>query len=109
MLKVLSSYTAGLACGIHQTEHYMARQHGPTKLEGKLGDISFYITKYGALARTIGAVSKERFHNDPKLARRKAAAFDFGYVSTTGKLLRQEIAKCIAFAAEGSTNQRLNA
>ena len=79
------------------------------KLEGKIGDISFYISKYGPLARTIGAVSKERFHNDPKLARRKAAALDFGYVSSLGKLLRVGVASCCPLAEQGTTNQRLNA
>ena len=87
----------------------MARQAGDLILEGKIGGLSFYISKFGPLVRTIGTVSKERFHNDPKLARRKAAALDFGYASSLGKLLRVAVGNCCPLAEVGTTNQRLNA
>lgn len=43
----------------------MARQAGIIKLKGKVGDMSFYKTKDGYLAREKGGVDKERIQNDP--------------------------------------------
>ena len=47
----------------------MARQKGIIKLEGTIGDISFYKSKDGHLARTKGGVDAERIQNDPAFQR----------------------------------------
>ena len=47
----------------------MARQVGIIKLEGGIGDISFYKTKDGHLARTKGGVDGKRIANDPAFQR----------------------------------------
>ena len=49
----------------------MARQSGIIKLKGTIGDITFYKSKDGYLARQKGGVDKERFHTDPKSQRGK--------------------------------------
>ena len=43
----------------------MARQKGIIKLKGKIGDISFYKTQDGHLAREKGGVDASRIANDP--------------------------------------------
>ena len=43
----------------------MARQKGIIKLKGSIGDITFYKSKDGYLAREKGGINKERFLNDP--------------------------------------------
>ena len=72
----------------------MARQKGGNILQGKMGGISYYNSKYGPLARTIGKISKERFENDPKLAARRDATREFGYASNIGKLIRLGVRWC---------------
>ncbi|MGV8944939.1 MAG: hypothetical protein ACOH1N_00795 [Lutibacter sp.] len=43
----------------------MARQTGIIKLKGTIGDISFYKTSDGHLAREKGGIDKSRIANDP--------------------------------------------
>ena len=43
----------------------MARQAGIIKLKGKVGDMSFYKTKDGYLAREKGGVDKDRLFSGP--------------------------------------------
>jgi hypothetical protein len=85
----------------------MARQHGAVWLEGKVGGLIFYKTKYGKMVRSEWTVSKERLATDPKLEARRGANKEFGYSSRVGKLLREALQSCCKFAEEGSTNHRL--
>ncbi len=59
----------------------MARQSGIIKLKGTIGDITFYKSKDGYLARKKGGVDKERFHNDPKFQRTRENAAEFARAS----------------------------
>ena len=43
----------------------MARQKGIIKLRGTIGDITFYKTQDGHLAREKGGVDASRIKNDP--------------------------------------------
>lgn len=43
----------------------MARQKGIIKLDGTIGDITFYKSKDGYLAREKGGVPADRIANDP--------------------------------------------
>ena len=47
----------------------MARQKGIIKLEGTIGDVSFYKSKDGYLAREKGGVDADRIKNDPAFQR----------------------------------------
>ena len=47
----------------------MAKQSGIIKLKGTIGDIAFYKTRDGHLARTKGGVSADRIQNDPVFQR----------------------------------------
>lgn len=47
----------------------MARQKSIIKLDGTIGDITFYKSKDGYLAREKGGVPADRIRNDPAFQR----------------------------------------
>ena len=65
----------------------MARQSGIIKLKGTIGDITFYKSKDGYLARQKGGVDKDRFLNDPKFQRTRENAEEFGRAGKASKSL----------------------
>ena len=65
----------------------MARQSGIIKLKGTIGDITFYKSKDGYLARQKGGVEKERFLNDPNFQRTRENAAEFGRAGKAAKVL----------------------
>lgn len=65
----------------------MARQVGIVKLKGTIGDITFYKTKDGHLARQKGGIDKERFLNDPNFQRTRENAAEFGRAGKASKAL----------------------
>jgi len=69
----------------------MARQTGIIKLKGTLGDISFYKSSDGHLARTKGGVDKNRIANDPAFQRTRENGSEFGRAGKGGKVLRNAI------------------
>ena len=87
----------------------MAKQRGEILLDGKLGGLSFYNSKYGRIVRQIVPVSKERLAKDPAFARRRDNMSEFGYGSREGKLMRRGVSICCPNAEVGDTNTRLAA
>lgn len=65
----------------------MARQSGIIKLKGTIGDITFYKSQDGYLARQKGGVDKVRFLNDPKFQRTRENAQEFGRAGKASKTL----------------------
>lgn len=65
----------------------MARQSGIIKLKGTIGDITFYKSKDGYLARQKGGVEKDRFLNDPNFQRTRENAAEFGRAGKASKAL----------------------
>ncbi|MBL1408808.1 hypothetical protein [Sphingobacterium faecale] len=65
----------------------MARQSSIIKLKGTIGDITFYKSKDGYLARQKGGIDKERFLNDPKFQRTRENAQEFGRAGKASKIL----------------------
>ena len=56
----------------------MAKQTGIIKLKGIIGDISFYKSADGHLARSKGGVDKNRIANDPAFQRTRENGSEFG-------------------------------
>lgn len=56
----------------------MARQKGIIKLDGTIGDITFYKSQDGYLAREKGGVSADRIANDPNFQRTRENGQEFG-------------------------------
>jgi hypothetical protein len=65
----------------------MARQKGIIKLKGIIGDITFYKTKDGYLAREMGGVDASRIKSDPAFQRTRENGAEFGRAGKAGKTL----------------------
>ncbi len=85
----------------------MARQKGIIKLKGSIGDLSFYKTQDGYLAREKGGVDKERIKNDPAFQRTRENGAEFGRAGKAGRLLRTSVRPLILKAADGRVASRM--
>lgn len=66
----------------------MAFQRNSVKLEGKIGDLSFYKVDDNYLAKQKSGHSKERIANDPSFERTRENAIEFGNASSFAKQLK---------------------
>ena len=85
----------------------MARQKGIIKLKGKIGDISFYKTQDGHLAREKGGVDASRIANDKAFARTRENGAEFGSSARSGKMLRDALRPMLMTAADNRLTSRL--
>jgi hypothetical protein len=85
----------------------MARQTGIIKLKGTIGDITFYKTTDGHLARTKGGVDANRIANDPAFQRTRENGSEFGRAGKGGKLLRNAIGVLLQNAKDKRVVSRL--
>lgn len=85
----------------------MARQKGIIKLKGKIGDISFYKTQDGHLAREKGGVDAERIANDPAFVRTRENGAEFGSSASSGKVLRDALRTMLMTASDNRVVSRL--
>ncbi|MBB6681502.1 hypothetical protein H4O20_08605 [Aequorivita sp. 609] len=85
----------------------MARQSGIIKLKGTIGDISFYKTSDGHLAREKGGVDKNRIMNDPAFQRTRENGAEFGRAGKGGKLVRNALRILMQNAKDKRVTSRL--
>ena len=85
----------------------MPKQTGFLKVEGTLGDVSFYKNKDGFFLRSKGGVSKERILNDPAFKRTRENGSEFKTIANAGKLFRDANAILIRKAYDGGLSTRL--
>lgn len=85
----------------------MARQKGIIKLKGKIGDLSFYKTQDGHLAREKGGVDASRIANDPAFVRTRENGAEFGSSATSGKTLRDALRTMLMTASDNRVTSRL--
>jgi len=85
----------------------MARQKGIIKLKGTIGDISFYKTQDGHLAREKGGVDAERIAKDPAFVRTRENGAEFGSSANSGKILRDAIRTMMLTASDNRVVSRL--
>lgn len=85
----------------------MAKQKGIIKLEGKIGDLSFYKSKDGYLAREKGGVDGERIKKDPAFVRTRENGSEFGGSAKSGKLLRDAIRTMMQNASDNRVTSRV--
>ena len=83
----------------------MAKQKGIIKLEGTLGDITFYKSQDGHLAKTKGGVSADRIKNDATFARTRENGEEFGRAGAAGKILRMAFRQ---YLQNGSDNRMVS-
>ena len=85
----------------------MAKQSGIIKLEGTIGDIAFYKSKDGHLARAKGGLSGDRIQNDPAFQRTRENGEEFGRAGAAGKLLRMAFRTFFQNASDSRMVSRL--
>ena len=85
----------------------MARQKGIIKLDGTIGDITFYKSQDGYLAREKGGVPAERIATDPAFQRTRENGAEFGRAGKAGKLLRNSIRAMLQNASDSKMVSRL--
>lgn len=85
----------------------MARQKGIIKLKGTIGDISFYKTQDGLLAREKGGVDASRIASDPAFVRTRENGAEFGASAASGKLVRDTFRSMMMTASDGRVTSRL--
>lgn len=85
----------------------MARQSGIVKLEGTIGNISFYKSQDGFLAREKGGVDGARIASDPAFQRTRENGSEFGSAGAAGKILRTALRALILSAADNRMVGRL--
>ena len=85
----------------------MAKQTGIIKLKGTIGDISFYKSADGHLARYKGGVDANRIANDPAFQRTRENGSEFGRAGKGGKLIRNAIRVLLQNAKDKRVVSRL--
>lgn len=85
----------------------MAKQKGIIKLKGTLGDITFYKTQDGFLAREKGGIEASRIANDPAFQRTRENGAEFGTAGKAGKILRTAIRALLQNASDSRMVGRL--
>lgn len=85
----------------------MARQDSFIKLKGRIGDLTFYKTKSGYLAREKGGVDANRIATDPKFQRTRENGAEFGRAGKASKLFRDSLTQLIAQSKDGRMSNRL--
>ncbi|RXJ51112.1 hypothetical protein [Gelidibacter gilvus] len=85
----------------------MARQTGIIKLKGTIGDISFYKSADGHMARAKGGVDGSRIANDPAYQRTRENGSEFGRAGKGGKLIRGAVRVLLQNAKDKRVVSRL--
>ena len=85
----------------------MARQKGIIKLKGTIGDITFYKTQDGHLAREKGGIDASRIASDPAFQRTRENGAEFGRAGTAGKILRTALRALLLNSADSRMVSRL--
>lgn len=85
----------------------MARQKGIIKLKGTIGDITFYKTQDGHLAREKGGIDASRIKSDPAFQRTRENGSEFGRAGKAGKVLRTALRGLLLNSADSRMVSRL--
>lgn len=85
----------------------MARQKGIIPLKGTIGNITFYKSADGFLAREKGGVDKKRIANDPAFQRTRENGAEFGRAGLAGKVLRNALRSLLQNVSDSRMVARL--
>lgn len=85
----------------------MARQKGIIKLKGTIGDITFYKSKDGYVAREKGGVDANRIASDPAFQRTRENGAEFGRAGKASKTLRTAFRGLLINSADSRMVSRL--
>ena len=85
----------------------MAKQKGIVKLNGTIGDLTFYKSKDGFIAREKSGIDAARIANDPAFQRTRENGAEFGRAGKTSKILRSSVRTFLQKASDGRMVSRL--
>lgn len=85
----------------------MARQKGIIKLKGTIGDITFYKSKDGYIAREKNDIDAKRIATDPAFQRTRENGAEFGRAGKAGKILRTALRSVLTNSTDRKTVGRL--
>lgn len=85
----------------------MAKQKGIIKLKGTIGDITFYKSKDGYVAREKGGVDANRIATDPAFQRTRENGAEFGRAGKAGRVLRTSFRALLLNASDSRMVGRL--
>lgn len=85
----------------------MAQQQGIIPLKGTIGNITFYKSGDGYLAREKGGISAERMASDPAFQRTRENGAEFGRAGIAGKTLRTALKTLLQKGADRKMVSRL--
>ena len=85
----------------------MAKQNGIIPLKGTIGNITFFKTKAGYLAREKGGIDANRIATDPAFVRTRENGAEFGRAGKAGKLLRTALRAVLLNAGDSYMVSRL--
>lgn len=87
----------------------MARQSSFLKLEGTIGDVTFYKGANGSFARQKGGISKSRILNDPNFQRTRENLAEFANAAAASQLLKNAFREITLRSRDLRTHNRLYA
>ncbi|MCI9844541.1 hypothetical protein [Flavobacterium pectinovorum] len=85
----------------------MAKQKGIIKLKGTIGDITFYKSKDGYIAREKGGIDASRIATDPAFQRTRENGSEFGRAGKAGKILRMALRSVLINSSDSKMVSRL--
>lgn len=85
----------------------MAKQKGIIKIDGTLGDITFYKSQDGYLVKEKSAISKERIMTDPAFVRTRENLSEFGRAGKASKVLRNAFREMLQTVKDSRSASRL--
>ena len=85
----------------------MAQQRGIIPLKGTIGNITFYKSGDGYLARERGGIDANRIANDPAFQRTRENGAEFGRAGKAGKVLRNALRSLLQNTADSKMVGRL--
>lgn len=85
----------------------MAEQKGIIPLKGTIGNITFFKSKDGYMAREKGGVDANRIKNDPTFQRTRENMAEFGRAGKGGKLVRTSLRSLLQNVSDSRMISRL--
>jgi hypothetical protein len=86
---------------------FMPKQEGVVPLRGTMGNITFYRSQDGFLARQKGSLTASRIASDPAFARTRENGAEFSRAGKAGKLLRTALRSLLLNSADSRMIPRL--
>ncbi len=85
----------------------MARQKGIFPIQGTIGNVTFFKSKHGYLAREKGGIDASRIATAPEFQRTRENNFEFGRAGKAGKLFRDAFRTLLQKVSDSTVVARL--